>query len=82
MEVDLVFLDIDVIVINKIKFNSRRYKKETDREIILNSRSFAQLQQPKKLKKRTVHRIFNATRNWLAVNQVLNKTCSTKNQIQ
>ena len=58
------------------------YQKPTDTRIILNFCSCASLQHKKNVIQGAVLRVFNATFNWLAFDQALekNKTCWTKNQ--
>ena len=82
MEADLAFLDINIIVSSKNNITCHWYQKPTDTGIIRNFRSCAPLQHKKTVIRGTVHRVFNATSNWLAFDQALekNKTCWTKNQ--
>ena len=82
MDGGLAFLDINVNVSSKNNITSHWYQKPTDTGIILNFRSCAPLQHKKNVIQGTVHRVFNATSNWLAFDQALekNKSCWTKNQ--
>ena len=82
MEGDLTFFDINVNVSSESNITCHWYQKPTDTEIILNFRSCAPLQHKKNVMQGTVHRVFNATPNWLAFDEALNrnKTCWTKNQ--
>ena len=79
---DLAFLDTNVNVSSENNITCHWYQKRTDTEIILNFRSCATLQLKKNVIQGAVHRVFNATSNWLAFDQALekNKTCWTKNQ--
>ena len=81
---DLAFLDINVNVSSKKIITCHWYQKPTDTGIVLNFRSCALLQHKKNVIQGAVHRVFNATSNWLAFDQPLekNKTCWTKNQYQ
>ena len=82
MDGDLAFLDINVNVSSNNNINCHWYQKPTDTGIILNFCSCAPLQHKKNVIQGAVHRVFNATSNWLAFDQALekNKTCWTKNQ--
>ena len=82
MDGDLAFLDINVNVSSKNNITCHWYQKSTDTGIILNFCSCAPLQHKKNVIQGAVHRVFNATSNWLAFDQALekNKTCWTKNQ--
>ena len=82
MDGGLAFLDINVNVSSKNNITCHWYQKPTDTGIILNFRSCAPLQHKKNVIQGTVHRVFNATSNWLAFDQALekNKSCWTKNQ--
>ena len=82
MEENLAFLDINVNVSSKNNITCHGYQKPTDTGIILNFPSCALLQHKKNLIQGTVHSVFNATYNWLAFDQTLekSKTCWTKNQ--
>ena len=82
MEGDFAFLDINIIVSSNSNITCHWYQKRTDSRIIQNFRSCAPLQHRKNVIQGTVHRVFNATSNWLAFDQALgkNKTCWTKNQ--
>ena len=82
MDGDLAFLDINVNVSSKINITCHCYQKPTDTGIILNFRSCAALQHKKNVIQGAVHRVFNATSNWLSFDQALekNKSCWTKNQ--
>ena len=77
MEGNLAFLDK-----RKSNITCHWYQKPTETGIIQNFCSCAQLQHKKNVIQGTVHRVFNATSNWLAFDQALekNKTCWTKNQ--
>ena len=81
MEGYLPFLDTNINVSSKSTITCHWYQKPTDTGIILNFRSCAPLQH-KNVTQGTVHTVFNATSNWLAFDQALdkNKTCWTKNQ--
>ena len=81
MEVNLAFLDINAKVGSKSNITCHWYQKPTDTGVILNFRSCAPLQHKTIVIQRTVHKDFNATSNWLAFDQALekNKTCWTKN---
>ena len=83
MERNLDFLDINVNVSNKSNITCHWYQKPTDTGIILNFRCCAPLKHKKNVIQGTVHRVFNATSNWFAFDQALekNKTCWTKNQL-
>ena len=82
MDGDLAFPDINVNLSSKNNINCHWYQKPTDTGIILIFRSFAMLQHKKKVIQGAVHKVCNATSNWLAFDQALerNKTCKTKNQ--
>ena len=82
MEGNLAFLEINVNVSSKCNITCDWYQKPNDNGIILNFRSCAPLQHKKNVIQGTVHMVFNATSNWLAFDQALekNKTCWTKNQ--
>ena len=82
MDGGLAFLDINVNVSSKNNITCHWYQKPTDTGIILNFRSCAPLQHKKNVIQGTVHRVFNATSNWLAFDQALekNKSCWTKHQ--
>ena len=79
---DLAFLGINVNESSKKNFTCQWYQKPTDTGIILNFRSCAPLQHKKIVIQGAIHRVFNATSNWLAFDQALenNKTCWTNNQ--
>ena len=79
---DLAFFDTNVNVSSENNITCHWYQKPTDTEIILHFRSCAPLQLKKNVIQGAVHRVFNATSNWLAFDQALekNKTCWTKNQ--
>ena len=80
MEEDLAFLYVNVNVSSKSNISCHWYQKPTDTALILNFCSFAPHQHKKNVIQGTFHRVFNATCNWLAFDQVLekNKTCWTK----
>ena len=82
MDGNLAFLDINVYVSSKSNITRHWYQKPTVTGIILKFRSCTFLQHKKNMIQGTVHRVFNATSNWLAFDQALekNKTCWTKNQ--
>ena len=82
MEGNLAFLDIKVNVSSKINIICHWYQKPTDTGIIPNFRNCALPQHTKNVIQGTFHRVFNATFNWLAFDQALekNKTCWSKNQ--
>ena len=82
MEGNLAFLDINVNVSSKSNITCHWYQKPTDTGIILNFRSCAPLQHKKNVIQGTVDSVFNATSNWLALNQAVekNKTCWIKNK--
>ena len=82
MDGDLVFLDINVNVSSKNNITCHWYRKPTDTGIILNFLSCGPLQHNKNVIQGAIHSVFNATSNWLAFDQVLekNKTCWTKDQ--
>ena len=82
MEGDLAFLEFNVNVSRKSNITCHWYPKSTDTGLILNLRSFAPLQHKKNVVHGTVHRVFNATSNWLAFDQAVekNNTCWTKKQ--
>ena len=80
---DLAFPDIEVKVSSKINIICFFwYHEPIDSGMILNFCSCTPLQHMKNVIQGTVHRVFNATSNWLAFDQALemNKTCWTKNQ--
>ena len=82
MKGDLAFLDANVNVSSKSNITCQWYQRPTDTGIILNFRICAPLQHKKNVIQGTVDGVFNATSNWLAFDQALekNKTCWTKNQ--
>ena len=82
MEENLAFLEINVNMSSKSNITCHWYQKPTDTGMLLNFRRCAPLQHKKNGIQGTVHRAFNATSNWLAFNEALekNKTCWTKNQ--
>ena len=82
MDGDLAFLDINVNVSSKNNTTCHWYQKPTDTGILPNFCSCAPLQHKKNVIRGATHRVFNATSNWLAFDQALekNKTCWTKNQ--
>ena len=82
VEGDLAFLGINVNVSNKSNITCHWHQKPTETGIILNFRSCASLQHKKNVIQGTVHRVLNATSNWLAFDQALeeNKTWLTKDQ--
>ena len=82
MDGDLAFLDINVNVSSKNNITCHWFQKPTSTEIILKFCSCAPLQHKKNVIQGAVHRVFNATSNWLAFDQALekNKTCWSKNQ--
>ena len=73
MEGNLAFLDINKKVSSKSNTTCHWYQKTTDTGIILIFGSFAPLQHEKNETQGTVHRVFNATSNWLAFDQALEK---------
>ena len=78
----LSFLDINVNVSSKNNITCHWYQKPTDTGIILNFCSCAPLQHKKHVIQVAVHRLFNATANWVAFDQALKKqkNCWTINQ--
>ena len=82
MDGDLAFLDINKYVSSKNFITCHWYQKPTDTRIILNFCSCAPLQHKKNVIQGAVHKVFNATSNWLAFDHALEKikTCWTKNQ--
>ena len=83
-EGDSAFLDINKNVSCKGNIICHWYQKPSDTGMILNFPSCASLQHKKNVIQWTVHKVFNATSNWLAFDQALenNKTCWTKISIQ
>ena len=82
MDGDLAFLVIIVNVSSKNNITCHWNQKPTDTGRILKFRSCVPLQHKKNVIQGAVHRVFNATSNWLAFDQALekNKSCWTKNQ--
>ena len=82
MNGDSAFLDINVNMSSKNNITCPWYQKSTDTGIIPNFRSCAPLQHKKNVIQGADHRVFNATSNWLAFDQALekNKTCWIKYQ--
>ena len=73
-EGNLAFRDINVNVSSKSNITCHWYQKSTDAGITLNFRSCAPLQHQKNVIQGTVHRVFNATSNWLAFDQAPDRT--------
>ena len=78
----MAFLDINVNVSRKSNITCHCYQNPTDTGKILKFFSCAPLQHKKNVIYGMLHRVFNATSNWLAFYQALvkSKTCWTKNQ--
>ena len=79
-EGNMAFLDIDKNMSSKSNIACHFYQKPTDMGLIFCI--CAPLQHKKKVNQGIVHSVLNATSNWLAFDQALekNKTCWTKNQ--
>ena len=82
MEGDSAILEINVKVSSKSNITCNCYQKPTDTGSILNFCSCSSLHHKENVIQGTIHRVINATSNWLAFDQALeeNKTCVPKNQ--
>ena len=69
----LPFLDMSINVQPEGDIFCTWYQKPSDTGTTLNCRSCAPLQHKKSIIQGTIHRLFRATRNWEAFNEVLTK---------